>query len=270
MTIEWGSSGFLTAAGKKLEYACYGPAPDQAMTLVLLHEGLGCVALWREFPEKLAEATGLGVFVYSRAGYGQSDPVDLPRPIDYMTQEAVHSLPEVLNAVGVCSTVLVGHSDGATIAAIYGGSVSDMRVRGLVLMAPHFFSEPEGLAAIAEAKEAFTSSGLRDRLAKYHSDPDNAFWGWNGAWLDPRFEDWNVADVIDYFRIPTLAIQGADDQYGTLAQIDEIETRSYAPVDIEILKGAKHSPHLEAPESTLAAVTEFCTRLQRIEAAEAK
>ena len=117
MTIKWGSSGFLTAAGKRLEYACYGPAPDQAMTLVLLHEGLGCTALWRDFPEKLAEATGLGVFVYSRAGYGQSDPVDLPRPIDYMTQEATQSLPEVLDAVGVQNTVLVGHSDGATIAA---------------------------------------------------------------------------------------------------------------------------------------------------------
>jgi len=145
-----------------------------------------------------------------------------------------------------------------------------VRVRGLVLMAPHFFSEPEGLAAIAEAKEAFTSSGLRDRLARYHSDPDNAFWGWNGAWLDPRFEDWNVADVIDYFRIPTLAIQGVDDQYGTLAQIEEVETRSYAPVDVEILNGAKHSPHLEAPESTLSAITEFCSRLQRIEASVAQ
>jgi pimeloyl-ACP methyl ester carboxylesterase len=270
MTIKWGSSGFLTAAGKRLEYACYGPAPDQAMTLVLLHEGLGCTALWRDFPEKLAQETGLGVFVYSRAGYGQSDPVDLPRPIDYMTQEATQSLPEVLDAVGVQNTVLVGHSDGATIAAIYAGSVSDLRVRGLVLMAPHFFSEPEGLAEIARAKEAYETTDLRDKMAKYHRDPDNAFWGWNGAWLDPRFVDWNVADVIDYLRIPTLAIQGAEDQYGTLTQIEEIETRSYAPVDVEILQGAKHSPHLEAPESTLAAITEFSARLQRIEAAEAE
>lgn len=270
MTIEWGASGVLTAAGKRLEYACYGPAPDQAMTLVLLHEGLGCTALWRDFPEKLAEATGLGVFVYSRAGYGQSDPVDLPRPIDYMTQEATQSLPEVLDAVGVQNTVLVGHSDGATIAAIYAGSVSDLRVRGLVLMAPHFFSEPEGLAEIARAKEAYETTDLRDKMAKYHRDPDNAFWGWNGAWLDSRFVDWNVADVIDYLRIPTLAIQGSEDQYGTLAQIEEIETRSYAPVDVEILKGTKHSPHIEAPESTLAAITEFCARLQRIEAAEAE
>lgn len=270
MTIEWGASGVLTADGKTLEYACYGPAPDQAMTLVLLHEGLGCTALWRDFPEKLSQATGLGVFVYSRAGYGQSDPVDLPRPIDYMTQEATQSLPEVLDAVGVQNSVLVGHSDGATIAAIYAGSVSDLRVRGLVLMAPHFFSEPEGLAEIARAKEAYETTDLRDKMAKYHRDPDNAFWGWNGAWLDPRFVDWNVADVIDYLRIPTLAIQGADDQYGTLAQIEEIETRSYAPVDVEILQGTKHSPHLEAPESTLPAITEFCARLQRIEAAEAE
>lgn len=268
--IDWATSGFLTANGKKLEYACFGPSPDKAMTLVLLHEGLGCVALWRDFPAKLAEATGLGVFVYSRAGYGQSDPVELPRPLDYMTREAVDSLPEVLDAVGIRSAVLVGHSDGATIAAIYAGSVSDHRVRGLVLMAPHFFTEPEGLASIEKSTGLYETTDFRDKMAKYHRDPDNAFWGWNKAWLDPGFNSWNVADVIDYFRIPTLAVQGAEDQYGTLAQIEEIETRSYAPVDVEILPGAQHAPHLEAPESTVSAISEFCARLERIEAATAE
>ncbi|MEC9313050.1 MAG: alpha/beta fold hydrolase, partial [Pseudomonadota bacterium] len=172
MAFEWGGSGTVTAGGANLEYACHGPAPDQAPTLVLLHEGLGCVALWRDFPEKLAAATGLGVFVYSRQGYGQSDPVTLPRPLDFMTREAKDVLPGLLDAIGLEHGVLMGHSDGATIAAIYGGSVLDHRVRGLILMAPHFFTEPGGLAEIAKAKEAYDSGDLKEKLAKYHKDPD--------------------------------------------------------------------------------------------------
>lgn len=268
MTAEWMESGRLSAGGKELEYACYGPAPDKAPTLVLLHEGLGCTALWREFPKALAEATGFGVFVYSRAGYGQSDPADLPRPLDYMTREAVDVLPEVLEAIGFRRGVLVGHSDGATIAAIYAGSVSDLRVRGLVLMAPHFFTEEMGLAEIAKAKEAYETTDLREKMARYHRDPDNTFRGWNDSWLHPDFKAWNVGDVIDYLRIPVLAVQGREDQYGTLAQIDEVESRSYAPVDTLILDDCRHAPHLDQPEKVVAGIAEFCARLERIEAAE--
>ncbi|WP_146348441.1 alpha/beta fold hydrolase [Falsiphaeobacter marinintestinus] len=265
---DWTESGRLQAGGKALEYACYGPSPDQAPTLVLLHEGLGCVALWRDFPAKLAAATGWGVFVYSRAGYGQSDPADLPRPVDYMTREAVDVLPQVLDAIGFRSGVLMGHSDGATIAAIYGGSVADYRVRALILMAPHFFTEPMGLEEIERACTAYETTDLRAKMAKYHRDPDNAFRGWNDAWLNPEFKDWNVADVIDHLRIPVLAIQGRGDQYGTLAQIDEVDTRSYAPVEITILDDCGHAPFLEQPDQTLDHVTDFVTRLARIEAAE--
>lgn len=269
MTAAWSASppAPLQVDGKALEYACFGPAPDQAPTIALLHEGLGCLALWRDFPARLAAATGWGVFAWSRAGYGQSDPADLPRPIDYMTREAVDVLPQVLDQIGFRRGVLFGHSDGATIAAIYGGSVSDQRVRGLILMAPHFFTEPGGLASIAQARTAFDTGDLRAKLARYHRDVDTAFRGWNDAWLTPEFADWNVADVIDYFRIPTLAIQGRDDQYGTLAQITEIESRAYAPVETAILDDCRHAPHLEQPARTLAAVTEFTTRLARIEAA---
>lgn len=261
----------LTVNGAALEYACFGPAPTEGATvIVMLHEGLGCTALWRDFPARVAEATGQPVFVYSRQGYGQSDPAELPRPLDFMTREATGVLPAILDEIGAGSYVLFGHSDGATISAIYAGSVEDHRVRGLILMAPHFFTEEMGLAEIAKAKEAFEQGELKQRMAKYHSDPENAFRGWNDTWLNPDFRKWNVAEVIDYLRIPVLAIQGRDDQYGTLAQIEEIETRAYSPVDTLILEDCKHAPHIEQPEQVLDAVAEFTERLRRIEAAEVK
>lgn len=268
MSIEWTDKGFLTAGGTSLEYACWGRPPSEAPTLVLLHEGLGCIALWRDFPAKLANATGFGVFAYSRAGYGQSDPADLPRPLDYMTREAIEVLPDVLDASGLERGVLVGHSDGATIAAIYAGSVIDMRVRGIVTMAPHFFTEDKGLNEIAAAKLIYDRGDLRDRMEKYHANPDNTFRGWNDSWLHPDFKTWNVTDVIDYIRVPVLAIQGRDDQYGTLAQIDELENRSYAPVDSVILDDCRHTPFLDQPEKVLDAIAEYCARLERIEATQ--
>ncbi|MDP7150002.1 MAG: alpha/beta hydrolase [Paracoccaceae bacterium] len=260
--MEWSPSGFLTAGGKRLEYACFGPPPDQAPTIVLLHEGLGCVALWRDFPKRLETVSNKGVFVYSRAGYGQSDPVALPRPLDYMTREAVETLPEVLDMIGARDVILLGHSDGATISAIYAGTVSDSRVKGVILMAPHFFTEPEGLESIAQAKTAYETTDLPKKMAKYHRDPDNAFHGWNGAWLDPGFKAWNVADVIGGIRAPILAIQGAGDQYGTLAQIDEITKRAIAQVAVAILPDTRHAPYLESPEATLEAIAKFLANLE--------
>ena len=255
----------LTAGGKRLEWAHWGPAPDAAPTIVLLHEGLGCLGLWRDFPERLAAATGFGVTAYSRAGYGQSDPADLPRPVDYMTCEAVDILPQVLAATGFRRGLLMGHSDGATIALEYAGRVFDPRVRGVVAMAPHTFAEPMGLAEIARARAAFPA--LRDRMARWHRDPDQTFAGWAEAWLNPAFAAWTVTEVIDYLRVPVLAIQGREDQYGTLAQITEIETRSYAPVETLILDACRHAPHQDQPEAVLAAMAAFCARLERIEAA---
>ncbi|WP_319825422.1 alpha/beta hydrolase [Thalassovita sp.] len=267
--MDWAAGkGFVSVGGARLEYACWGPAPEQAPTIVLLHEGLGCVALWRDFPAKLAAATGWGVIAYSRAGYGQSDGKPLPWPVHYMTDEAVSVLPHLLDAIGFRTGVLMGHSDGATIASIYCGSVEDFRVRGLVVMAPHFFTEPMGLDSIAQARVSYDTGDLKPKLAKYHRDVENAFRGWNDSWLNPKFQSWNVADVIDYLRIPTLAIQGADDEYGTLAQIDEIATRSYAPVEVEILPDCGHAPQFDQPEQVLSAVTEFTARLTRIEAAQ--
>ena len=260
--------GFVDVGGKRLETSVVGPPPDAAPTLVLLHEGLGCVALWRDFPQKLAAATGFGVFAYSRAGYGQSDHGRAAAPARlHDARGASRRLPDVLDAIGFQRGVLLGHSDGATIAAIYAGSVEDFRVRGLVLMAPHFFTEderPRGDRGGADGLRARRSAGEARALSR---DVDAAFRGWSDAWLDPGFKRWNIADVIDYWRVPALAIQGDDDQYGTLAQIREIETRAYSPVEVEILADCKHPPHLEQPEATLAAIADFCARLERIEKA---
>lgn len=269
---QWtdGRAEKLSLRDCELEYACWGPAPEQAPTLVLLHEGLGSLGLWKGFGEGLANATGLGVCAFSRAGYGRSSAIGLPRPLDYMTREAQDVLPQVLDALGVRRAILLGHSDGASIAAIYAGSVSDRRVRGLILIAPHFFTETQGLAAIRAAQDNFTNGGLRARLARHHNDPDGAFRGWANAWLDPGFADWNIADVIDHWRIPVLAIQGRDDPYGTLAQIDEIDSRIYAPLETVILQGCGHAPHLECAEETQAAIVDFCARLTRIEAEQVR
>lgn len=265
--MDW-SSGTLDVAGQALEYACWGPPPADAPTLVMLHEGLGSVSLWRDWPAQLAQATGYGVLAYSRAGYGRSSPATLPRPLDYMTREAEDVLGSVLDAAGVNSAVLLGHSDGATIAAIYAGSVSDMRVRGLILIAPHFFAEPHGLSAIRTLKRAYETQGLKDRLARHHDAPDIAFYGWHDAWEDPENADWNVADCIDHWRIPALAIQGTEDAFGTLAQIDEIEGRIYSPFERLILPNVGHAPHQEATVPVTASVVEFCARLKRLEEAD--
>ncbi len=264
---QWLDEGMLKAGGGALEYACFGPPPAQAPTLVLLHEGLGSARLWRDFPARLAAATGFGVLAYSRAGYGGSDPAALPRPLDYMTREAMDVLPGVLDAIGFRRGVLMGHSDGATIAAIHAGSIADRRVRGLVLMAPHFFTEPMGLAAIARARDAYETGDLRRRMARHHRDPDNAFRGWNDAWLAPGFRQWNVEEVIDYIRVPVLAVQGRGDEYGTLAQIRALQDRAHAPVDTLILDDCRHAPHRDCGPRVVAEITDFCARLERIEAA---
>ena len=257
----------LNIQGKKLEYACYGPAPGEASTIIMLHEGLGCVELWRDFPQKLSDATGCGVFVFSRAGYGQSDPTGLPRPVTYMTDEAVNILPQVLDVIGFKTGLLLGHSDGATIVAIYGGSIVDHRVRSLILIAPHFFTEPSGLATIKDVKSSYETGDLKQRLSKYHKDVDNAFYGWNDIWLHSEFKDWDVSDVIDYWRIPVLVFQGNQDPYGTNAQITEIETRIYSPLELVMLDDCFHLPQFEKPSETLGAITEFMNRLKIIEAA---
>ena len=265
-----GVGGDVFADGKRLEAVAYGPPPDKAPTIVMLHEGLGCLALWRDYPQKLAAATGHGVFAYSRAGYGGSERIDLPRPLDYMSREARFSLPALLDAIGLERGILLGHSDGASIAAIYAGEHADERIKGLILMAPHLFTEEMGLASIAEAGHAYETGDLRARLAKYHAHVDVAFRGWNDAWLDPGFKAWNIEDTVSRWRVPALLIQGADDQYGTLRQIRAIEARSPAPVTSLILEACRHSPQVDQPEATLDAIVRFCAEIVQINASESK
>lgn len=251
----------LAISGRMIEAAWWGPPPGEQPTLVLIHEGLGCVALWRDLPRRLAAATGYGVFAMSRAGYGGSDRATLPRPLSYMHDEASGDLPASLDAVGIRRCILLGHSDGASIAAIYAGSAYDARVRGLVLIAPHFFTEEMGLRAIEAARTAYEQGDLYHRLVRYHANPDVAFRGWSDAWLDPRFRAWRIDEFLPYIRLPMLLIQGEDDQYGTVAQVQTAVDLAYGPVETLLLPGVRHTPHLEAPEQVLGAIAGFAHRL---------
>jgi pimeloyl-ACP methyl ester carboxylesterase len=255
MTLQ--SSGLLRIGVSDLEYRMIGPSPDKAPTIVMLHEGLGSAGLWGDFPDKLQAATGAGVFAYSRAGYGASSTVKLPRPLEYMHIEALEVLPEVLERIGFRRGLLVGHSDGASIAAIYAGGRQDHRLRGLALIAPHFIVEDVSVASIAAIRTTFETTDLRAKLARWHNDVDNAFYGWNGAWLDPNFRAWDISECLAYIRVPVAVIQGADDQYGTVRQVEIAREECYCPVEVTILSGAGHSPHREAPGATLDVISDF-------------
>jgi pimeloyl-ACP methyl ester carboxylesterase len=256
-------SGFLTVGDTQLEYRVAGDTAAPP-SIVMLHEGLGSATLWGDVPDKLAAATGTTVFAYSRAGYGASSPVRLPRPLTYMHDEAQHVLPPLLDAIGFRRGLLLGHSDGASIAAIYAGSVTDHRVRGLVLIAPHFFTEPEGLAAIHAAKSAYETGDLKPRLARWHKNVDVAFYGWNGAWLDPGFRAWDITDALAYIRVPVEVVQGENDQYGTIRQVEVAQEECYCPVEVAMIPGAGHSPQREKPDVTLEAIAGFANRVLRL------
>ncbi len=258
------AAGALAIGASELEYRMIGPAPDAAPTIVMLHEGLGSAALWGDFPDRVAAATGCGVFLYSRAGYGASTPVKLPRRLDYMHAEALDVLPKLLDAIGFRRGLLLGHSDGASIAAIYAGGVQDHRVRGLALNAPHFVVEDVSVASIAATKTVYEQGQLRTKLARWHADVDNAFYGWNDAWLDPAFRNWDISEYLAYIRVPVAIVQGGRDEYGTIRQIEVAQQECYCPVDVTMIDGAGHALHREAPEATLKAVSDFANRILRL------
>ena len=249
--------GFLTVGAAHLEYRMIGPSPESAPTIVMLHEGLGSAKLWGDFPDQLQAATGAGVFVYSRAGYGASTPVKLPRPLDYMHVEALDVLPKLLDKIGFRRGMLLGHSDGASIAAIYAGSHQDHRVQGLALIAPHFIVEDISIASIAQIRTAYETTNLKGKLSRWHRDVDNAFYGWNGAWLDPDFRKWDISEHLAYIRVPVAILQGTNDQYGTMRQVEIAREECYCPVDVTVIPQAGHQPHRDAPEATLDAIKEF-------------
>src|SRR6516164_4499397 len=261
MTLS--DEGFLDIPPLRLEYRMIGPRPDAGPTIVMLHEGLGSSSLWGAFPDQIAVATGAGVFVYSRAGYGKSRAGPLPRSVKFMHEEALTVLPRVLDAIGFERGFLFGHSDGASIATIYAGSAQDHRVRGLVLVAPHFFIEDMGIAEIARANAAFATGDFRDRLKRWHADVDSAFRSWSEPWLHPDFRKWDITEELTYIRVPILIVQGADDQYGTLRQLDVAKDECFCPVETAVLPGVRHAPHREASEQTLKVAVDFINGLLR-------
>jgi len=218
--------------------------------------------MWKDFPEALSHATGLGTFAYSRAGYGGSDPVEVPRPLDYMQREATNVLPGVLEAAGIERAIAIGHSDGASIAAAYAGLLANQRFCGLVLMAPHFFVEDAGVASIEAARHMFELGDLRAKLARYHgSNTDCAFKGWNQAWLDPRFRDWDIRHVLCHIQVPVLVIQGRQDEYGSAAQVDAARALCPGPVETLFLDDCGHAPFRDQRDVTLQAIANFTGKL---------
>lgn len=248
-------SSFVTVQGRKLEYRRIAPARPNTPTLVFLHEGLGSVSLWRDFPDRAARATGCGVVVYSRYGYGRSEILQGARKVDYMHREARDALPELIDKLGIRDPLLVGHSDGASIAIIYAGTHPGMR--GLILEAPHVFVEEISVTSIAAAKNAFATTEMPAKLARHHADPARTFFGWNDIWLHPDFLAWNIEEYLSAIACPTLVIQGLDDEYGTMRQLEAIERQMKGRVERVTLEACGHSPHRDQPEATLEAMARF-------------
>lgn len=247
----------LQLPGGRIEYQALGDL-RAGRCIVLLHEGLGSCSMWRDFPRQLARATDAAVLVYSRFGYGQSSPPAAPFAPDYMHREALDVLPAVLDALGVAAPILLGHSDGASIALIHAGAAR-RPVAGLIVLAPHLFVEDISIASIAAARQAYLTGDLRQRLARHHADVDQAFWGWNNIWLAPEFRDWNIESHLPGIACPLLAVQGEDDEYGSFAQIDRLAELASAAPRVERLKlpACRHSPHKDQPQAVLEAVRRF-------------
>ncbi len=254
---------FLIAGGHRLEYQhLHCERSPERPTLVFLHEGLGSVAMWKNFPASVAAVTGCAALVYSRFGYGKSDKLYGSRTVDYMHREALDVLPEVLDQLGIDAPILIGHSDGASIALIHAGA-GKRPVRGVVAMAPHVFVEDITVKSIAEAKTTFQNSDLADRLGRYHDDAVSTFRGWNDIWLHPDFRRWNIEEVLAGIAVPVLLIQGEDDQYGTVAQVDAIARQVSGPVETVMLPDCTHSPHQVQKDATIEAISGFVARLRK-------
>ncbi len=250
---------FTEAAGHRIEYERIDVGQTGRPTLVLLHEGLGSVAMWREFPGRLAHAAGCSLVVYSRYGYGQSDPLRGDRDVRYMHDEALVVLPQILDALSIERPILVGHSDGGSIALIHAGA-GKRALTGVVTLAAHVLVEDISVASIAAAKMAYETTDLRAKLARYHADVDSAFWGWNRIWLHPNFRAWNIEEFLPRITCPVLAIQGEDDEYGTMEQMRRIGAR-VPHAELLELEDCRHSPHRDQADAVLEAITRFVDRI---------
>ncbi|GAA0488083.1 alpha/beta hydrolase [Streptomyces sp. NPDC046215] len=240
-----------------VEYTVLDGDPAAA-PLVFLHEGLGCVAMWRRFPARLAAVTGRRALVFSRHGYGGSGPARLPRSPRYLHEEAQEVLPELLDRLGMRRPVLVGHSDGASIALLHAAAHP---VEAAVAMAPHLFVEKETLQGIEAARTSYDAGILARELAFYHQDPRTVFDSWSRVWLSPGFRDWNIEDDLATVTAPVLLVQGDRDQYGTTAHLDAAERAVSGPVRRLEPAGCGHTPHLERPDDVIEAVRTFLAEL---------
>ena len=249
---------FVTIASRRIEYERIESAESDSPTLVFLHEGLGSIAMWRAFPANLARATACNAVVYSRYGYGNSDRLAAPRTVRYMHDEALVALPELLDKLAIDRPILIGHSDGGSIALICAGAAA-CPLSAVVTMAAHVLVEDVSVTSIAAAKSAYESTSLRAKLARYHADVDSAFWGWNRIWLAREFRDWNIEEYLPRIACPVLAIQGEDDEYGTMEQMRRIGAQ--VP-DVELLRLAEcgHAPHVDQPEAVIEAIARFVAR----------
>jgi pimeloyl-ACP methyl ester carboxylesterase len=261
-TVE--AAGHRLAVERLLPSAGSDPrAGGDAPWLVLLHEGLGSMLQWRDLPERLARATGCPVLLYDRWGFGASEALALPRPDDYLDREAHDALPDVLRACGIERSILIGHSDGGTIALLYAAAFPE-RPLGLVTIAAHVFVEDVTVVGIEHAVERWRTTDLPRRLARYHGDKaETVFRGWAETWLRPGFRAWRMTERLPRIRCPALVIQGADDQYGTPSQVEAIVAGISGPAEALLIPGAGHAPHLDAPEPVLAAIERFIATLQR-------
>lgn len=251
----------LTAGGHRLEAFWIGPSPGSDPTLVFLHEGLGSAGALLKFASAVSEVTGHGALVYSRAGYGASDPAPLPFSVHFMHEQA-SVLSEVLDALEIEEAVLVGHSDGASISLIHAAGPRAGRIRGLALLAPHSFVEPVTTASIAALPKRFQHGDLREKLARLHgTNTDRIFQAWTGVWLRPEFASWNIENLLPSVTCPILVIQGEDDEYGTSRQVEVIATRAGGPVDTLVLPECGHAPHRDQRDATLAAIAAFAARI---------
>ena len=254
-------TAFVQAAGHLLEYQIHPAQQANRPTLVFLHEGLGSVAMWRDFPARVAQVSGCRTLVYSRYGYGQSEVLAAPHDIDYMHREAQQALPDLLTVLEIENPLLIGHSDGASIALIHAGS--GHAVAGIVVMAPHCFVEDISIRSIEAAREAARSTDLLQKLARYHQDAAKTFRGWNDIWLHPDFRAWNIEAFLPEIRCAILAIQGEDDEYGTLAQVEAIRAHAVNSPRVEILQLAdcRHSSHRDQPTATIRGIVDFIAML---------
>jgi pimeloyl-ACP methyl ester carboxylesterase len=252
---ENSSSEFIQVRGRRLEYRRVAGAGRQSPTLVFLHEGLGSISQWRDFPERVVAQTGLPALIYARYGYGQSDVLQEPFGVDFMHREALESLPELLGKLGIERPILIGHSDGASIALIHAGA--GHALRGLVAMAAHVFVEDISVASIAAAKQTFESTDLPQKLARHHRDPSKTFYAWNDVWLKPAFRDWNIEGYLPGIHCPLLVIQGFDDEYGTMAQVDAIARQAGTPVEVLKVEACGHAPFRDQPDQVAQAIARF-------------